>query len=135
MYRVKEHGRNSYRFYTPEMTRDAQERIKIEMLLRRALDNLLDNAAKYAPPGTTISIRGIRDQGNVSLQILDEGKINDAQGRTVDFSNTVICMTSNAGSSNQVNSVGFGHTVNEQSRGKPRGATSSSCPARPCGRP
>ena len=38
---------------------------------------------------------------NILLQILDEGKINDAQGRTVDFSNTVICMTSNAGSSEQ----------------------------------
>ena len=38
---------------------------------------------------------------NILLQILDEGKINDAQGRTVDFSNTVICMTSNAGSSDQ----------------------------------
>ena len=39
------------------------------------------------------------DVMNILLQILDEGKINDAQGRTVDFSNTVICMTSNAGSS------------------------------------
>ena len=38
---------------------------------------------------------------NILLQILDEGKINDAQGRTVDFSNTVICMTSNAGSTDQ----------------------------------
>ena len=38
------------------------------------------------------------DVMNILLQILDEGKINDAQGRTVDFSNTVICMTSNAGS-------------------------------------
>ena len=36
------------------------------------------------------------DVMNILLQILDEGKINDAQGRTVDFSNTVICMTSNA---------------------------------------
>ena len=34
------------------------------------------------------------DVMNILLQILDEGKINDAQGRTVDFSNTVICMTS-----------------------------------------
>ena len=38
------------------------------------------------------------DVMNILLQILDEGKINDAQGRTVDFSNTVICMPSNAGS-------------------------------------
>src|SRR4029079_6394687 len=43
------------------------------VLFEQVLFNLLDNAAKYAPPGTTISIRGIRDPGNVSLQILDEG--------------------------------------------------------------
>ena len=48
------------------------------------------------------------DVMNILLQILDEGKINDAQGRTVDFSNTVICMTSNAGSSDQsAGSLGF----------------------------
>ena len=45
---------------------------------------------------------------NILLQILDEGKINDAQGRTVDFSNTVICMTSNAGSTDQSGATGFG---------------------------
>ncbi len=45
------------------------------------------------------------DVMNILLQILDEGKINDAQGRTVDFSNTVICMTSNAGSSDQSTAV------------------------------
>ena len=39
MYRAKDLGRGHYHFYTPEMTRDAQERIKIEMLLRRALDS------------------------------------------------------------------------------------------------
>ena len=39
------------------------------------------------------------DVMNILLQILDEGRINDAQGRTVNFENTVICMTSNAGSS------------------------------------
>jgi two-component system sensor histidine kinase KdpD len=43
------------------------------VLFEQVLFNLLDNAAKYAPPGTTISVRGTRDQGNVSLQILDEG--------------------------------------------------------------
>ena len=48
------------------------------------------------------------DVMNILLQILDEGKINDAQGRIVDFSNTVICMTSNAGSSDQTTaSLGF----------------------------
>jgi len=43
------------------------------VLFEQVLFNLLDNAAKYAPPDTTISIRGARDQGSVSLQILDEG--------------------------------------------------------------
>ena len=54
------------------------------------------------------------DVMNILLQILDEGKINDAQGRTVDFSNTVICMTSNAGSATKEGTVGFGRTANEQ---------------------
>ncbi len=43
------------------------------VLFEQVLFNLLDNAAKYAPGGTMISIRGTRDQGKVSLQILDEG--------------------------------------------------------------
>ena len=43
------------------------------VLFEQVLFNLLDNAAKYAPPGTTISIRGARDRDSVSLQILDEG--------------------------------------------------------------
>lgn len=48
------------------------------------------------------------DVMNILLQILDEGRINDAQGRTVNFENTVIVMTSNAGSSIKEASVGFG---------------------------
>jgi two-component system sensor histidine kinase KdpD len=44
------------------------------VLFEQALFNLLDNAAKYAPPETTISIRGWRDKDIVSLQILDEGE-------------------------------------------------------------
>ena len=55
---------------------------------------------------------------NILLQILDEGKINDAQGRTVDFSNTVICMTSNAGSSDRTALTGFGRTEEQVSREK-----------------
>ncbi len=51
---------------------------------------------------------------NILLQILDEGKINDAQGRTVDFSNTVICMTSNAGSAEQGSGgLGFNRSADE----------------------
>jgi ATP-dependent Clp protease ATP-binding subunit ClpA len=44
---------------------------------------------------------------NILMQILDEGKIDDAQGRTVSFENTVICMTSNAGSTDKSIGVGF----------------------------
>ena len=55
------------------------------------------------------------DVMNILLQILDEGKINDAQGRTVDFSNTVICMTSNAGSSDQ-STGGLGFNKSEEQR-------------------
>ena len=55
---------------------------------------------------------------NILLQILDEGKLNDAQGRTVNFENTVICMTSNAGSSDKVGETGFGKTQAEMSRNK-----------------
>jgi two-component system sensor histidine kinase KdpD len=43
------------------------------VLFEQVLFNLLDNAAKYAPTGTTISIRGVRDRGMASLQIIDEG--------------------------------------------------------------
>ena len=56
---------------------------------------------------------------NILLQILDEGKINDAQGRTVDFSNTVICMTSNAGSSEQgTGGLGFNKSAGEMNADK-----------------
>ena len=48
------------------------------------------------------------DVMNILLQILDEGKIADAHGRTVSFANTVIVMTSNAGSENREKSLGFG---------------------------
>ncbi len=48
-----------------------------------------------------------KDVLNILLQILDEGRITDAQGRTVNFENTVIIMTSNAGSTDQ-NTMGFG---------------------------
>ena len=53
---------------------------------------------------------------NVLLQILDDGEVTDAHGRKVNFENTVIVMTSNAGSERKEGTVGFGHTVNEQNR-------------------
>ncbi len=58
------------------------------------------------------------DVMNILLQILDEGKTSDAQGRTVDFSNTVIIMTSNAGSQNREGAMGFGKTDNDVSKEK-----------------
>ncbi len=55
---------------------------------------------------------------NILLQILDEGKTNDAQGRTVSFENTVIIMTSNAGSHVAENAVGFNRDKNQASKDK-----------------
>ena len=56
------------------------------------------------------------DVMNVLLQILDDGEITDSHGRRVNFENTVIVMTSNAGSDRKEGTVGFGHTLNEQNR-------------------
>ncbi len=53
------------------------------------------------------------DVMNILLQILDEGKLTDAHGRSVDFSNTVIVMTSNAGSDRRENALGFGKTQDD----------------------
>ena len=55
---------------------------------------------------------------NILLQILDDGRITDAQGRTVNFENTVIVMTSNAGSEKSDNLLGFGKTVADASKEK-----------------
>ena len=55
---------------------------------------------------------------NVLLQILDEGRITDAQGRTVNFENTIIVMTSNAGSEKSENLLGFGKTQADASKEK-----------------
>ena len=55
---------------------------------------------------------------NILLQILDDGRITDAQGRVVNFENTIIIMTSNAGSDRRDGSVGFGKSLTEQSREK-----------------
>ena len=58
------------------------------------------------------------DVMNILLQILDEGKITDAQGRTVSFENTVIVMTSNAGSSRSEGALGFGKTQGDANKEK-----------------
>ena len=51
---------------------------------------------------------------NILLQVLDDGRITDAQGRVVNFENTIIVMTSNAGSDGRVGGLGFGRTDHEQ---------------------
>ena len=56
------------------------------------------------------------DVMNILLQILDEGRITDAQGRTVNFENTVIVMTSNAGSEQKAGALGFGKQQGEATR-------------------
>ncbi len=58
------------------------------------------------------------DVMNILLQILDEGRITDAQGRVVNFENTIIIMTSNAGSSHLGGALGFGKTKNDASKEK-----------------
>ena len=58
------------------------------------------------------------DVMNILLQVLDDGRITDAQGRVVSFENTVIVMTTNAGSDGNVGSMGFGRTEEEQVKGK-----------------
>jgi len=55
---------------------------------------------------------------NVLLQILDDGRVTDAQGRTVNFDNTIIVMTSNAGSNLNENLLGFGKTEAQASKEK-----------------
>lgn len=58
------------------------------------------------------------DVMNILLQILDEGRINDSQGRSVSFENTVIVMTSNAGSTDRDTGVGFNKTDSDISKDK-----------------
>ena len=59
---------------------------------------------------------------NILLQVLDDGRITDSQGRLVNFENTIIVMTSNAGSEGRVAGLGFGRTAQEQVKEKVIGA-------------
>ncbi|MBQ8831047.1 MAG: ATP-dependent Clp protease ATP-binding subunit [Oscillospiraceae bacterium] len=58
------------------------------------------------------------DVMNILLQILDDGRVTDAHGRIVNFENTIIIMTTNAGSNSKEATVGFNRTVNEQNKDK-----------------
>ncbi len=58
------------------------------------------------------------DVMNILLQILDEGRVTDSQGRTVNFENTIIVMTSNAGSTDKSTGIGFNRTESEVSKEK-----------------
>ena len=64
------------------------------------------------------------DVMNILLQILDEGKITDAQGRQVNFENTIIVMTSNAGSDKKDGAMGFAKTPNDLTKEKAQKALS-----------
>ena len=55
---------------------------------------------------------------NILMQILDEGRVNDAHGRSVNFENTIICMTSNAGSNDKSIGVGFNKTQTDITKEK-----------------
>ena len=79
-----------------------------ETLIRRPYSVLLFDEIEKAHP----------DVLNILLQILDEGRITDAHGRTVNFENTVIVMTSNAGSDRRENSLGFNKTAADMNREK-----------------
>ena len=59
---------------------------------------------------------------NILLQVLDDGRITDAQGRVVNFENTIIVMTSNAGSEGRVGGLGFGRTDGDMIKEKTMGA-------------
>ena len=59
---------------------------------------------------------------NILLQVLDDGRITDAQGRQVNFENTIIVMTSNAGSEGRVGGLGFGRSDVDRTREKTMGA-------------
>ena len=67
------------------------------------------------------------DVMNILLQILDEGRITDSQGRTVNFENTVVCMTSNAGSTEKGGETGFNKTAAQMSENKAMKALSEFC--------
>lgn len=79
-----------------------------EKIRRRPYSVLLFDEIEKAHP----------DVLNILLQILDEGTLTDAQGRKVDFSNTVIIMTSNAGSEKRENALGFAKTQDDATREK-----------------
>ncbi len=79
-----------------------------EKIRRRPYSVLLFDEIEKAHP----------DVLNILLQILDEGTLTDAQGRKVNFSNTVIVMTSNAGSDKRENALGFAKTQDEAAKEK-----------------
>ena len=91
---------------------------KTELVKQLAQDQLTEKIRRK--PYAVILVDEIEkahpDVMNVLLQILDDGEITDSHGRKVNFENTVIVMTSNAGSERKEGTVGFGHTVNEQNR-------------------
>ena len=76
--------------------------------------NVIIGTPTYAVP--TWMVKAHPDVLNSLLQILDDGRLTDAQGRVVSFENTVIVMTSNAGSQSNNTPAGFGRTVSQMSK-------------------
>ena len=79
-----------------------------EKIRRRPYSVVLFDEIEKAPP----------DVLNVLLQVLDDGRITDAQGRVVNFENTIIVMTSNAGSEGRVGGLGFGRSETDMVKEK-----------------
>ena len=77
------------------------------------------------------------DVFNVLLQVLDDGRITDSQGRTVDFKNTILILTSNLGSSILLEGIGSDGEITQNSSRRGGGAAAADLPSRvpqPAGR-
>ena len=78
--------------------------------------NVIIGTPTYAVP--TWMVKAHPDVLNILLQVLDDGRITDAQGRVVNFENTIIVMTSNAGSEGSVGGMGFGRSDGDKVKEK-----------------
>ena len=90
----------------------------IDLLKKAGCSSIKVLVLVAAPEGIAALEKAHPDVLNILLQILDDGRITDAQGRVVNFENTIIIMTSNAGSDRKDGSVGFGKSLSEQTQEK-----------------
>ena len=90
-----------------------------ETLIRLDMSEFMEKHSVSKIIGSPPGYVGYDEAGlNILLQILDEGRVTDAHGRTVNFENTVIIMTSNAGSASKDSALGFGKTEEDASKEK-----------------